>query len=296
MSLIEKPILRPLVRGLAIRVERIGSGSVLVQRSPGAYRVVRVDGRPPDAGLVLLRNARRAYRARLQRHLGAYLAREQIAWVLHATAANCVLDVGANVGQFARSLRADGYRGRIVSFEPVARAFMRLQEAAADDPAWDVYPYALGRESGTAEIHADPRTLSSLLPPSDFGRQRQERLSHQVTELIEVRRLEDVFEEVTAGLDAPRPYLKMDTQGFDLEVFAGAGRVLEHVVGMQSEVSCVPLYDGMPRLPEQLATYEAAGFETAGMYQVSRERATLRVIEFDLVMVRPSAVRRRKGG
>ena len=59
---------------------------------------------------------------------------------------------------------------------------------------------------------------------------------------------------------------------------------------MQSEVACVPIYDGMPRLPEQLEEYESRGFEVAGMFMVSRDVPTMRVIEFDMTLVRPAAV------
>ena len=54
--------------------------------------------------------------------------------------------------------------------------------------------------------------------------------------------------------------------------------------------SCLPIYDGMPRMTEQLDTYEAAGFAISAMFPVSRHARTLRVIEFDVVMVRPEAV------
>jgi hypothetical protein len=55
---------------------------------------------------------------------------------------------------------------------------------------------------------------------------------------------------------------------------------------MQSEVSQVPLYDGMPHYTEQLATYEAAGFGLTGMFPVIMDHPTARVVEFDAVMVR----------
>ena len=41
--------------------------------------------------------------------------------MLRATDVNCVIDVGANVGQFGIALRRAGYRGCIVLFEPVRR-------------------------------------------------------------------------------------------------------------------------------------------------------------------------------
>jgi hypothetical protein len=61
---------------------------------------------------------------------------------------------------------------------------------------------------------------------------------------------------------------------------------------MQSEVACVPIYDGMPRLPDQIAAYESAGFEITGMFPVTRHRASMRVIEFDVTMVRTDALGR----
>jgi FkbM family methyltransferase len=160
-----------------------------------------------------------------------------------------------------------------------------------------VHPWALGADDGTAEIHTGDR-LSSLLPPSDFGLEWKSRMGQMESETITVRRLDSIFAEVTAELPEEigqvRAFLKMDTQGYDLRVLQGAGAALDHVVALQSEVACVPLYDGMPRLPEQLTAYEAAGFQTVGIFPVSQHPATMRAIEMDLLMVRPEQVRRRR--
>jgi hypothetical protein len=88
--------------------------------------------------------------------------------------------------------------------------------------------------------------------------------------------------------DCSRLFLKMDTQGFDLEAFRGLGDRTSDIVAMQSEVALLPIYEGMPRMPEAVATYEAAGFEISGLYAVNREKDG-RVIEYDCVMVRPDA-------
>ena len=80
----------------------------------------------------------------------------------------------------------------------------------------------------------------------------------------------------------------MDTQGFDLEVFRGLGAWAEHVIGLQSEVSLLPIYEQMPRMGEAIAEYEKGGFEISGLYPVTSE-ADGRVIEYDCVMVRAAA-------
>jgi FkbM family methyltransferase len=176
-----------------------------------------------------------------------------------------------------------------VSFEPVAEMAARLREAAADDPDWLVMQNALGEAEGVAEIHAMQGAMSSLLPASEFGRRWSPKLRRTHPEQITIRRLDAVFDEAVAGIDRPRVYLKLDTQGFDLRAFAGAGSRIEDVLGMQSEVACVPIYDDMPRLTEQIRVYEDAGFELTGMFPVNVEGSSLRVIEFDAVMVRPDA-------
>jgi FkbM family methyltransferase len=273
------------------RERRAGGYGRCVRRIRGR-RIIKL-GRN-DLGVDLLVDDKRLRRhlSMAQKRVGEYFIGEEVARVLRATEANLVLDVGANVGQFAQGLRRSGYAGRIVSFEPVAEPFARLRAAAEGDALWSAYNCALGADDGTAEINRVPGTMSSLLPASDFGKRWSDRLRQQTAETIQVRRLDSVLDDVTDGLDPVRAYLKLDTQGFDLQVFAGAHASLDRVVAMQSEMSCVPIYDGMPRLPEQWSVYEDAGFEAAGVYPVTRDGTTLRAIELDLVMVRPAEVRR----
>jgi len=203
-------------------------------------------------------------------------------------AIDCVLDVGANMGQYGSELRRAGYRGRLLSFEPVPEPVARLRQAAAGDPAWTVHPIALGRQDGTAELHiARHDVFTSFREPAAFAAQRfNEAVEIARRERVPVRRLEGVLDELLGGGAAPRCFLKMDTQGYDLEVFAGLGRWAKAIVGLQSEVAAIPLYTGTPRMAEAIARYESAGFELTGLFPVSRDESTWRVIEFDCVMVR----------
>ena len=64
-----------------------------------------------------------------------------------------VLDVGANIGQFAQKLRHFGYRKRIVSFEPVNASFDLLKARTEVDPCWEAVKLALGASSQRAQIN-----------------------------------------------------------------------------------------------------------------------------------------------
>src|SRR5512141_1499824 len=135
-----------------------------------------------------------------------------------------VLDVGANVGQYRNFLRAEvGYTGRIVSFEPIPRNVARLREHAAGDPAWLIEPFALGSASGPATFNVTAESVFSsfLQPTADSAN-----LFHAdsaVTERIavEVRTLDEVLPGLEREFAPRRMYLKLDTQGYDLEVVRG---------------------------------------------------------------------------
>ena len=225
----------------------------------------------------------------------AHLGTRHVAWLLKRYRIDLVLDVGANAGQFASALRRHGYENHIVSFEPVPRFAEALTEVAAGDDRWTVRQLALGSTDGTAPIHVQG-TFSSLLPSSEFGRERFSTLRGlSGTEQVDtpVRRLDGILDEllvplVAAGIDHPRIYLKMDTQGFDVEVFRGLGERVREIVAMQSEVALLLIYEGMPRMPEALATYEVAGFEITGLYPVTRKNDG-RVVEYDATLIRPDA-------
>ena len=78
----------------------------------------------------------------------------------------------------------------------------------------------------------------------------------------------------------------MDTQGFDLEVFSGASKHLKHIKCLLSEVSFIPIYDGMPTYAKSLKLYRSNGFQVSGLYPVTRDKQSRAIIEMDCVMVR----------
>jgi FkbM family methyltransferase len=224
-----------------------------------------------------------------------HLAARHVAWLLRRYNINCVLDVGANIGQFAQELRHHGYDGYIISFEPVPQFVDKLRALAAKDDRWTVHQLALGSTEGSLPIRVQ-HSLSSALTATEYGRRRfasLEKFADDEQIDVPLRRLDAILDEVlaqpaAAGVGEPRIFLKMDTQGFDLEAFRGLGDRAKEILAIQSEVALLTIYEGMPRMPEALATYEAAGFEISGLFPVTREPDG-RVIEYDCMMVRPEA-------
>ena len=202
-----------------------------------------------------------------------------------------VLDVGGRVGDYGAWLRHNGYSGDIVSFEPVKQSFAQLETRRGMDSRWQVLNMALGSTSEERDINVTNQThFSSFLKPNDYSRRGFGVSSAvQSIETVQIRRLDEVWDSIALPEPHPRIYLKMDTQGWDLEVLRGATGCLDDVVALQSEVSVQPIYDGMPPLTESLAEFERLGFVLSGLFPVNLDRE-MRVIEFDCVAVRPGRI------
>lgn len=195
-----------------------------------------------------------------------------------------VLDVGANNGQFASEIRSF-YKGEIFSFEPVSAAFEELKKAAAGDSKWKCFKLAMGNKTGTGSIRVTEGTqLSSFLKQAPSCRMFGDQANKVDEELVPIRRLDEFLLENVPDLHERRIFLKVDTQGFDIEVIKGLGDCVGYISALQSEVSIVPLYEGMSHWTENMSLYEREGFVIAGMFPVTLDY--LRVIEFDCLMVR----------
>lgn len=222
-----------------------------------------------------------------------YPARDSFRWelmrLLERLAINCVLDVGANHGQYAQLLRACGYRGDIVSFEPIPEVFASLRQSMAGDPRWHGHPWALGEAETELEINVanGDAQASSFLTFNEEGPVRwgdEHRVARSVR--VPVRRLDAVLDQVTGHIESRRIYLKLDTQGFDLRVVAGAGARINEILALQTEIAAFHFYDGMTSMGDALNRYRDLGFAITGMYPVARKLDGLQVIEFDCMMMR----------
>ena len=217
-------------------------------------------------------------------------------------AIDCVLDVGANIGQFHEFLRLHvGYGGHVVSFEPVRELYDRLREASASDPRWTVHPYALGDRDSRGEINVlVEATLTSFLPRNEQALRsmgydkylKETELAHK--EVVEVRRLDAVFPAIVPHPDA-RVFLKSDTQGFDMHVVRGGSGCLERIPALQLELSIRHIYEGAPNYLDAIVELNSMGYEVTGLYPVQRD-SSLRVVNLDCVMIRGDEADRLRSG
>lgn len=209
--------------------------------------------------------------------------------LLAAHGIDVVLDVGANVGQYARSLLRMGYRGRIVSFEPSAGARLKLSANARGVPGWQVVPLGLGDFDGQSTLHiAGNSQSSSLLDMLPRHVQAAPDSAYVSTELIEVRRLDSIFTTYCRAGD--RCFLKLDVQGFEQAVLRGARDSLARCIGVQLEMSFVPLYVGEATLTDMLEIMSDLGYSLMSLENGFADPASGRLLQVDGVFYRNAAI------
>ncbi len=155
----------------------------------------------------------------------------------------CVLDVGANEGQYAKNIRIGGYKNRIISFEPIKEAFEKLKEISAKDSLWDVYNFALGDYEGQTKINISGNSVcSSILDLLDTHTDAAPQSKYIGSQKIEIRTIDSIFKDL--NLKNQAVFMKIDTQGFEKNVLLGARVSLRSIKALQVEMSVQQLYKG----------------------------------------------------
>jgi FkbM family methyltransferase len=168
-----------------------------------------------------------------------------------------ILDVGANRGQFSLACRIAMRGIPVLAFEPIPSE-AGLYEEVHKGSGFSLQRYALGEVPETALLHiSQSKDSSSLLP---IGRRQVEAFPETAetgTMSVEVRTLDSFLPETAGRI---RQLLKIDVQGFELNVLRGAREMLRSCRYVYAECSEVPLYDGQALRPEVAAFLKDAGF------------------------------------
>lgn len=211
----------------------------------------------------------------------------QLLAVLQHARVDVVFDVGANVGQFAIDLRAIGFRGTLVSFEPLSSAHATLASAARHDDHWRVHPRcAVGDHEGEIEINiAGNSVSSSVLPMLEAHASAAAGSAYVAAERAPLVSLDAVAGDYLGA--GSRPFLKIDTQGFEWQVLDGATRTLQRARGVLCELSLVPLYAGQRPWRDVIARLEAEGFELWSLQPGFTDPRDGRTLQMDAIFLRP---------
>jgi len=197
-----------------------------------------------------------------------------------------VLDAGANIGQFATDLLAGGWSGSVLSFEALPDAHAALTEAARARDRWSVAPRAaLADTNGETDFHVTAAdTASSMFPTSADGRASYAVLGPSKTLRVPMRRLDDLLAELP---QRPASYfLKLDVQGAEGLVLAGAPKTLERTRGVLCEMQMSSLYDGQADWRALDALLVAQGFVLWDIDAFFRSPANGRLENADFFYVR----------
>ncbi len=194
-----------------------------------------------------------------------------------------ILDIGANDGSFARTMRSRFPNAEIISFEPLHDTYDLLVQHMHNDKQFQAYNLALGETAGESVIHrsaSDPS--SSLLPMAALHKKLYPRSADYTDETIQVKRLDDVMKTTT--LEKPI-LVKIDVQGFEGSVIKGGPETLRQADIILVENSFTTLYEGQPLFADIHTLLNELGFSYRGRSETHYNPTTGEPIYEDSVFI-----------
>lgn len=214
----------------------------------------------------------------------------RLSMMLEHHGVDVLLDVGANIGQFAREIREAGFGGRIVSFEPLQDAHAKLLQKSDHDDNWQVAPrVAIGDQEGQVEINVAGNSFSSsilnMLPDHEKAAPDSSTVGVEQTPLAPL----DIAARSYLR-DDDLTFIKIDTQGYEDRVLEGAADILARAAGLHVELSFVPLYEGQPLFDEIVEQVRAAGFCMWNIWPGIFDPESGRMLQADATFFRDSTI------
>lgn len=195
-----------------------------------------------------------------------------------------VVDVGANVGQFAVASARTFPTAKIYSVEPLPDCLPKLRHNTRRLPEVTILPFAVGERSGSVTFRVNAHAhSSSILALEDAHRRAFPDAVEQRTIEVPIRTLD----EILADCPLPRPLLlKLDVQGYETQALRGASRLLAVTDHLLLEASFRPMYQGEPAFEELLALAREAGFRFRRPLDWLADDATGEILQMDALFER----------
>lgn len=172
---------------------------------------------------------------------------------------NKILDIGANIGQYAQAMREQGFQGDIISFEPVSKAFEYLKSQVKKDHKWKIYNMAIGNTDWTVLINVSQNSQSSsILEMLPLHLKVAPDSMFISTENVIIHKLDTIIDEFYQEGD--NVLLKIDAQWYEKNILDGASCVLEKIKWIKLEMSMVPLYRWETLFDDMTKYVQSKGF------------------------------------
>ena len=177
-----------------------------------------------------------------------------------------VVDVGANRGQFAlvaRKLFPDAF---IHSFEPLDEPAKIFEALFARDNNIKLHRFAIGSESTSMTIHVSEQDDSSSLLP--IGKNQSKLFPHTGECETRITSVLPLSEVIKVNDISNKAFLKIDVQGYELEVLKGCKGVLDKLLYIFLEFSFIELYDGQAFASEVIDYLQKNSYVVNGVYNI----------------------------
>lgn len=195
---------------------------------------------------------------------------------------DCVIDIGANDGQFGKNLRKIGYKNQIISFEPIVSTYIDLENNSKKDKKWKAFNFALGENIEETEINVSQNSLSSSILDMKKEHLNSAPTSRYVKrEKINVKTLDSFKEEICKNFK--NIYIKIDTQGYEEKVLIGGKGLVRQAKGLQLEMSIYPMYESQLLFNEFFTKIEKLNFELWDIERTFSNPKSGKILQIDAI-------------
>jgi FkbM family methyltransferase len=226
----------------------------------------------------LMRNS--VYRKGLMHNVAANIEHELLCSSLEL---DQVVDIGANKGQFSLMLLGVSPKIEVIAFEPLPKAAKIFTNLFRGYQRVSILQYAIGSENGTSAIHVANRSDSSSLLAITKNQTEHFPGTDEVDSfLVETRTLDSIIDSHSI---MRKSLLKIDVQGFEMEVLLGSEKLLSSFQYVYVECSFVELYEGQALANQIVSWLTERGFVLRGIYNASSDNDGM-IIQGDFLFYR----------
>lgn len=195
-----------------------------------------------------------------------------------------ILDIGANTGQLAITLRCAFPNAQIYSFEPLPNCYAQLVENMRRFKNFQAFNIALGETSGTIEFEENEFSASSsILKISDEHTKNFPFTEKTKKVQVDVKTLDSLSENVALNGNM---LVKMDVQGYESFVIAGGKQVLKKAKIIITETSVETLYENQKLFSDIYQQLTNLGFEYKGSFDQLKSPIDGRILQQDALFVK----------